>query len=194
VRVRDATVAFFAAAAHLVAAAAMLLVLRHGLPPASGDARLEYMQLHRGLWTLGWMSWQLAAISLIAFYAVLALRFRGALSVAAMCLAAAGLSIDWVCETRYMLLTVDAEVDTLIGYAANGLYTIALALLVVAGFDELPRRARVVAAPIVGSGLGLAVASLLGADKTAIAASAILFPLLVVWLMMIGLWLRNERS
>jgi hypothetical protein len=194
VRVRDANVAFFAAAAHLVAAAAMLLVLRHGLPPASADARLDYMQLHRGLWTLGWMSWQLAAISLIALYAVLALRFRGALSVAAMCLAAAGLSIDWVCETRYMLLSVDPEVDALIGYAANGLYTIALALLVVAGFDELPRRARVIAAPIVGSGLGLAVASLLGADETAIAASAILFPLLVVWLMMIGLWLRNERS
>jgi hypothetical protein len=72
-----ARVAYLAAALNAIAAVAMLLVLREGLPVpgASVDTRIEFINHHRALWNAGWLTWHLAALSLVALYAVLALRW-----------------------------------------------------------------------------------------------------------------------
>ena len=202
--VRDSHVAFIAAASHVVASFAMLLLLRRGLPGFPDDDRIAYMASHRAAWIGGWLVWQVAAVSLLAFYAVLALRFRGVLSVTAMVVAAGGIAIDFACEVRYMgvmpdmrgaeFSALDRELEVLIGYGANGLYTLAMVLLVVAGARLLPRSAVMLAGPVTACGVALAVASLTHDAGLETIASAILFPLFTVWLVMVGLWLRRSES
>lgn len=199
---RPSNVAWLAATTHIVASFAMLLLLRRGLPGFADEDRLAYIASHRAAWIGGWMLWQIAAISLLAFYGVLALRFRGILSVVAMGVATAGLAIDFICETRYIgvlpdlrgaaFAALDRELEVLIGYAANGLYTVALVLLVIAGWRELPRVARVLAAPVVASGFVLCAASLAHDARLETATSAILFPLFTLWIFVVGYWLRKN--
>ena len=200
----SSTFAWLAAATHVVASAAMLVLLRGGLPGAPDDVRLAYIASHRAAWMGGWLLWQIAALSLIALYAVLALRFRGALSVAAMAAAAAGLSIDIAAEARYMgvlpslrgeaFAALDRELEVLIGYGANGLYTVAFALLVLAGWRVIPRTALALAVPVAISGFALALASLAHDARLETITSAVLFPLFTLWIVVMALWLRNEES
>jgi hypothetical protein len=197
-----ARVAFAAAALHLLAALALLALLRPALPGTAVPDRIAYLGSHRIAWTLGWLTWQVAAMSLLAFLAVLALRFRGVIAITAMCIAAAAFSIDFASESRYLgvlpelrgeaFVALDRELDVLIGFAANGLYTIALALIALAGWRELPRAARVLVVPVVASGLALAIASLVHDARAEMLSSALLFPLLVSWMVVVGLWLRNN--
>ena len=201
---RPSNVAWLAAATHIIASFAMLLLLRRGLPGFADDERLAYMASHRAAWMFGWMLWQVAAVSLIAFYGVLALRFRGVLSITAMGAATAGLAIDFICEARYMgvlpelqgaaFAALDRELEVLIGYAANGLYTVALVLLVVAGWRELPKAALALAGPVAASGVALALASLAHNARMEMITSAILFPLFTLWVVVVGLWLRRSES
>jgi hypothetical protein len=201
---RPSHYAWLAAATHVVASAAMVVLLQRGLPGFPVEERLAYMAAHRGAWMGGWVLWQVAALSLLGFYGALALRFRGVLSLVAMCLAAAAVSIDFACESRYMavlpelrgleLARLDRELEVLIGYAANGLYTIALLLLVWAGWRTLPPAARILAAPVAASGFALAAASLAHDARLETIASAVLFPLFTLWIVVVGLWLRKGES
>lgn len=201
---RPSNYAWLAAITHIAASFAMLLLLRRGLPGFPEDERLAYIASHRLAWIGGWMLWQVAAISLIGFYGALALRFRGVVSVVAMGVATAGLAIDFICETRYIgvlpelrgaaFTALDRELEVLIGYAANGLYTVALVLLVMAGWRELPRVALVLAVPVVASGFALAAASLAHDARLEMVFSAILFPLFTLWILLVGLWLRKSES
>lgn len=185
---RDSNLAWLAAATHVVASAAMLFLLRDGLPGSPAEERLVYIVSHRAAWIGGWLLWQIAALSLIAFYGVLALRFRGVASIVAMACAAAGLSLDIASEARYMgvlpelrgeeFTRLDRELEVVIGYGANGLYTVAFVLLAIAGWRVLPRIARVLSPPIAASGFALAVASLAHSPRWETITSAILFPIL----------------
>ena len=196
--------AWLAAATHIIASFAMLLLLRRGLPGFAEEERLAYIASHRTAWIFGWIVWQIAAISLLAFYGVLAMRFRGALSIAAMASATAGLAIDFICESRYMgvlpdlrgeaFTALDRELEVLIGYAANGLYTVALVLLVIAGWRQLPTLALALAGPVAASGFALAFASLAHNARLEFITSAILFPLFTLWVIVVGLWLRRSES
>ena len=200
---RDSNVAWLAAATHIIASLAMLVLLRRGLPGFADEERLAYMASHRAAWTTGWMLWQIAAVSLLAFYGVLAMRFRGALSIAAMATATAGLAIDFLCEARYMgvlpdlrgeaFTALDRELEVLIGYAANGLYTVALVLLAIAGWRQLPKPALALAGPVAASGFALALASLAHDARLELITSAILFPLFTLWVIVVGLWLRRSE-
>ncbi len=197
-----ARIAWFAAAAHLVAAAAMLLFLRPGLPGFPEDTRLAHMQT--GAWFAGWVLWHVAAVSLVALYIVLALRFRGVLSMTAVAAATAGMALDFACEAKYIgvlpqlrgedFARLDRELEVLIGYAANGLYTIAFALLVFAGWRVLPKLALALAGPVVGGGTALALASLKGDARLETITSAILFTSLIVWIAIVARWLRTGEE
>lgn len=201
---RPSNYAWLAAATHIVASVAMLLWLRRGLPGFAEDERLAYIAAHRMAWMAGWVLWQFAALSLLAFYGMLALRFRGVLSVVAMCAAAGGVSLDFACEARYMaalpelhgadFARLDRELEVLIGYGANGLYTIVLVLLVLAGWRLLPRTALALSGPVAASGLALALASLAHDARMETISSAVLFPLFTLWIVVIGLWLRKSES
>ncbi len=182
----------------------MLLLLRRGLPGFPEEERLAYIAANRAAWMFGWFLWQVAAVSLIAFYATLALRFRGVLSITAMAVAAAGVSLDIACESRYMavlpelrgeaFVVLDRELEVLIGYGANGLYTLALILLVVAGWRVLPKTALALAGPVTAAGVALALASLRGDPRLETITSAILFPLFTLWVIVVGVWLRKNGS
>lgn len=203
-QMRPSSTAWLAATTHLVAAAAMLFLLREGLPGFPDEQRIAFMTAHRAAWTVGWLLWQLAAISLMAFYAALAMRIGGVLSIAAMSAAAAALSIDIASEARYIgvlpdlrgaeFAALDRELEVLIGYAANGLYTVALLLLVIAGWRVFPMLARMLSLPVIVSGFALAVASLQHDARLEIITSAILFPLLTLWIVVVGAWLRKSES
>jgi hypothetical protein len=196
-------VAWVAAATHVIASIAMVWLLRRGLPGFPDDDRLAYIAAHRIGWTAGWMLWQVAALSLLAFFAVLALRFRGVLSLVAMVVATAGFAIDFACEARYIgvlpelrgapFAALDRELEVLIGYAANGLYTVALVLIVIAGVRELPRVTVVLAGPVAASGFALAAASLAHHAQMETLTSAALFPLFTIWIVLVGRWLREQE-
>ena len=198
---RDSNIAWFAAAAHVVAAAAMLLLLRQGLPPAPDDEGIAYIATHRAAWTAGWLTWQLAVLSLIALYAVLAQRLGGALPLAALAIGTAGASIDIATQMRFIVILpklrddafalLDRELEAMTGYAANGLYTLAFVFFVIVGWRTMPKLANVLAGPIAVSGFALAIASLMHHATGEIVSSAILFPLFTLWTILIARWLRN---
>lgn len=198
---RDSTIAWIAAAAHVVAAVFMLLFLREALPPAADDARIAYITSHRAEWTAGWLAWQLAVITLIALYAVLAKRLGGAIPLAALAIGTAGASIDIATQMRYLVILpqlrgdafalLDRELEAMTGYAANGLYTLAFVLFVAAGWKTMPRLANLLAPPIAVSGFALALFALLHHSTGEIVSSAILFPLFTLWTILIARWLRN---
>lgn len=195
-------IAWFAAAAHLVAAAAMLVLLRPGLPGFPEDVRLAHMQTAG--WTAGWMLWHIAAISLVAFYIALAQRFKGVLSMTAVAISTAGLTLDIFCEAKYIgilpdlrgeeFARLDREIEVLIGYAANGLYTVAFALLVIAGYRVLPKLALALSGVVAGSGIALALASLRHDARLEMITSAVLFPSLIVWIVLVGRWLKKSEE
>lgn len=215
---RHSHVAWLAAATHVVASAAMLLLLRRGLPGFPEEERLAYIAANRAAWLFGWFLWQVAAVSLVAFYATLALHVARAsaredgglkpaphvLSITAMAVTAAGISLDIACESRYMAVLpelrgeafaqLDRELEVLIGYGANGLYTLALVLLVVAGWRVLPKAALALAGPVAAAGVALALASLRGDPRLETITSAILFPLFTLWLIVIALWMRKSEE
>ena len=82
----------------------------------------------------------------------------------------------------------------LIGYGANGLYTVALVLLVIAGWRVLPKLALALAGPVAASGFALALASLWHDARLETITSAILFPLFTLFIVVIALWLRKDES
>ena len=204
VAMRGSSIAWLSAATHVVASAAMLFLLREGLPGFDEAHRLAYLGAHRAAWIFGWMAWQVAVVSLIALYAVLALRFRGVLSVTAMAAATAGMAIDLATQMRYIAVLpslhheafalLDRELEMLTGYAANGLYTLGYAFLAVAGRRSMPKSANLLAIPVTVSGFALSAAALLHDARLELITSAVLFPLFTLWIVVIALWLKKSES
>lgn len=199
---KASNIAWLAVATHVVASAAMLLLLREGLPPALDEERIGYITTHRLAWMTGWLAWQIAVLSLIALYAVLAKRIEGALSWAALAIGTAGAAIDIATQVRYIVVLpqlhgdafalLDRELEAMTGYAANGLYTLAFVLFTIAGWRALPRIAVVLAPPIAVSGFALAIGALQHNWRVEIISSAVLFPLFILWTIVIARWLRSE--
>lgn len=180
----------------------MLVLLRPGLPGFPEDARLAHMQT--AAWVFGWLLWHVAAMSLIALYIALALRFRDVLSLTAVAIATAGLTLDIFCESKYIGVLpelrgeaferLDRELEVLIGYAANGLYTVAFALLAIAGWRVLPKLALALSGVVIGSGIALAIASLRHDPRLETITSAALFTSLIAWIALIARWLKTEDA
>ncbi len=67
------TAALLSLGLHLVAGAAMLCILRHGLetnPDLRG--RMTFLVDQTGLWVAGWLTWNAAALSILYYYAAFA--------------------------------------------------------------------------------------------------------------------------
>ena len=95
--------AYLSAAMNAVASVVMVAVLREGLPGGSDTAgqRLVFIQGHVWEWRLGWLTWNLAALSLLALYVALGrvVGTQGNLLVRlALLFAAAGLAGDLTAE------------------------------------------------------------------------------------------------
>ena len=198
----QAKIAWFAAGTHVLATIASLTLLLGGLPGGTDVVRLLWIRDNPVRWTIGWLTWHLAVISLIALVVVLAMRFRDALSFTAVALTTAGAGIDLHTQSRYIAVlptleleafnALDRELEVLTGYAANGLYTLAIVLLVIGGRRMLPRSVLWLTIPIAISGFGLSVAAMMHDARLGLITAGILFPLFTVWTIEVALWLRRS--
>lgn len=204
-----ATAAYVAAAVNLAAGLVMLLALRYGIPAGESDlsARIAYVGDHIFVWRLGWLVWNFAAISLLAFFVVLAGRWRErapVLSGLALLCAAAGLAADLGAETILAVVspglrgetyaTVESIAVALTGYLGNGLYAVGGILLTVAGRRDLPPVLLWLAAAVWIAALWLSVATLVSSNAGQFASAAALMPLFVLWAALTGRWLSGRAS
>ena len=193
-RLRDACV--IAAAVHLIAGLAMALILRHGLQsnPDLAD-RLRFLVERRGLWTAAWLTWNVAALSILWFFACVAEARPCGLTRFALALAAAGVAGDLSAETIEMALvpafaaagnaaalqTADRAAVLLTGYLANGLYTAAsLASLAALWKDSAPL-VRVSGVLVGIAGLWLSAAALADSTWGMLASNVLLVPAILGW-------------
>jgi hypothetical protein len=202
-----ARAAYLAAALNLLAALAMLLILRLGLPaPGSQlEDRAAYLTTHLHAWWGAWLLWHAAAIALLAFYVVLAGQWWRAAPlrcVLALLCTATGLAADLSAEALYMglaptlsppaLVTLETAAGLLTGYVANGLYTVAGALLTWAGAHALPRLLVLLSLPVWAAGAALSAATLAQSLQGQFWSTAILMPAFVLWAALIGRWLSHQ--
>ena len=204
-----ATAAYVAAAVNLAAGLVMLLALRYGIPAGESDlsARIAYVGDHILVWRAGWFVWNLAAISLLGFFVVLAGRWRERAPILcglALLCAAAGLAADLGAETILAVVspglrgetyaTVESIAVALTGYLGNGLYAVGGVLLTVAGRRDLPPVLLWLAAAVWTAALWLSVATLVSSNAGQFASAAALMPLFVLWAALTGRWLSGRAS
>jgi hypothetical protein len=141
-----ARAAWVAVATHAAAGLAMLLVLRHGLETNPDlQSRLRFVAEQRAAWTLAWLVWNVAALSILYFCVVFSAAHSEGKALApfgfAVCLCSAAVACDLAAESILMGvlpgLTTDGSAFlvwqraavVLTGYVANGLYTVAILTL-----------------------------------------------------------------
>lgn len=168
---RLARAALLTMVVHIVAGV-LLLIVRPGLP--TNDALVERMSFvddRRGLWRLAWLTWHAAAFSFLWFVICAAAAWapgerRGRFAIV---LATCGVGLDLSGQALAMgvlpelgsyLVARDYEQwerasELLMGYAGNGLYTLATALLVWIGARRLPAWATWAGVVAVIGGCGL---------------------------------------
>lgn len=201
-----ATAAYIAAAVNLAAGLVMLVAIRYGIPAGESDlsARIAYVGNHLLAWRLGWLVWNLAAISLLGFFVVLAARWRERAPILcglALLCAAAGLAADLGAETILVVVSpglrgetyavVESIAVALTGYLGNGLYAVGGILLTVAGRRDLPPMLLWLAAAVWTVALWLSVATLVSSNAGQFASAAALMPLFVLWAALTGRWLSR---
>ena len=92
--------AYVALSVHFVAGVAMALVLRQGLDTAEFGTRISFLAECRSLWIAAWFCWNLAALSILFFYAAFVdAHKRG------------GKSIEWLLRFAFYISVAAVGVD-----------------------------------------------------------------------------------
>ena len=179
------------AAANFIAALVLALLLAPATPlVADVTERERYIRENLALWRAGWVTWMLAAVTLLWCYAWWRARVKG--PRAAIVIAAFGIAADLTAET--MLIVAGAEgyagiaplAFFLTGAIANGLYTVAGIQLTLA--MPLGPRERAYAAFMWSAGLMLSLGAIISAPLFTALASALLFTSFCPWC--VWLWWR----
>jgi hypothetical protein len=178
---------------NLVAAGALLLVLRPGtevVPDAA--SRIAYITNNELLWRTGWACWIAAALSLLAFYAWWGARLpAGGWGVAALTIASAGLVFDLTAESLLIAwlpkdyATVAPVASLLTGGPGNGLYTVAGAVLTL-GTRGLKGWFATWTWTIWTAGFGLSAFTFAGNFLGVAVCSGVLFALFCPWAAVMG--------
>ena len=166
---------------HLLGLALALIGMRQGTPLVPLDERLAYLASRPIGWSLGWGTWMLCALALVAFLAVLATHAHGApLASLAVTLAAAGAAIDLLCDgvqiavlpglasARLSDPSVFLAWERAAGVGgtvvANGLYSVAVLLAAIAlrGRPGMPAHALSLGVATFGAGMLMVVAGFVG--------------------------------
>lgn len=69
-----------------------------GAPDAPRAARLQFLAARPLGWTLGWVTWMLAAVALVVFFSHLARALRRPWGLMALVLVAMGAAVDLLCD------------------------------------------------------------------------------------------------
>jgi hypothetical protein len=194
------------AALHAGAAAAMLLVLRPGTEAEPLlEHRIQYLAAHSLSWQLGFAIWMAAGMSILAFFAWWAPAARSQrVAMAALLVAFAGLGCDLVGEALYVgwlpwladgatrgvpgvvvrFAAFQRAGTVLTGVFANGAYTLAGILLT--WTSGIRGASRALAWLAWCAGFALSVCAAAGSAAGMIAASAVLFPALILLALALG--------
>jgi len=185
----------------------MLLILRRGLETNDdlGD-RLRFLQEHAWLWSLGWLSWTLAAVTVLGFYVSFAAAYRSlpssktlltaalasAVFAVAADLAAQALEVFFLpglarAQNTASFLYLHRRSVLLTGFLANALYTLSAALLQWASRAAYPGWVRLGGLGVVAGGAMLSTAALLGSGLGMALSNVVLVPSLLVWLAGVGI-------
>ena len=191
--------ALLSAALHALAGAGTLLLLAPGsLAEPDPALRAAYVDARTEAWGAGWLLWGAAAASLLLVYAALAPP--GPPGLAGMALGAAGLAVDLHTDAAFVftLPAVGGEARALLerglfvqsGLVANGLYTLAGALLLPAAVraGRLPRGLALAAVPVGVAGVALCVATAADARVAVVASAGLLVAGVTAWLAALGGW------
>jgi hypothetical protein len=130
-------------AAHAVGLGLAALGMRPGTPPFSVEERAAYVAAAPAGWTIGWATWMICALLLVAYAVALADALGGPLARFAATVAAAGMAVDLLCDALQIsllprLASPENPIGPLFGsweralalggqVVANGLYTVAVA-------------------------------------------------------------------
>jgi hypothetical protein len=175
-------------AANLAAALVLAFVLAPGTPLADPAQRAAYVTTHQLEWRLGWSTWIVAALSLLAFYWWWRERVRAHYVV--LVIATLGFVADLTAEIALILYleTTSSFPFTLTGGVANGLYTIAGIALTLS--TPLSGREQAWAAVMWSAGIALSLAAFAGAHLVTAFATVVLFALFCPWCLYLGVKLR----
>src|SRR5262245_21721158 len=196
--------AFIALALHLVAGLAMLLVLRRGLETNTDLlGRLRFLAEHPGAWRAAWLTWSLAALSILYFYDAFARAHfdSGRPMRAAVLLGAAAVMADLSGEAIEVISIPDLAAAALIqpaaqslffsrhhlavlltGFLANGLYTAAAVLLCWFARRAYPLWTLAAGLGVGVSGTWLTAAALIGSTAGMFWSNVVLIPCIALWL------------
>jgi small multidrug resistance pump len=181
------------ASLNLIAAGALLLLLRPGTEVVHDPAsRILYITNHEFLWRAGWVCWIAAALSLLAFYAWWGARLPAwGWGVAALSIASVGLVLDLTAESLLIAwlpkdyATVAPMASLLTGGPGNGLYTVAGAVLTV-GTRGLKGWFATWTWAIWAAGFGLSAFTFAGNFLGVAICSGLLFALFCPWAAVMG--------
>jgi hypothetical protein len=202
-RLRRAAIAAFCA--HLIAGASMAIILRHGLETNPDiQARLGFLVNHRGLWTLGWLTWTVAAIAILYFYIAFVDAHASSRGNArldsthrlAVLLTVAALAPDLTAEAiEIVILPAVAQlgnIDRFIllhriavlmsGYVANSLYSLSAGILSWSTRKSYSAWIWLAGLAVAGSGIALSVAALMNSTEGMFWSNVVLVPSLLLWL------------
>ena len=198
-RLRRAAILAFVA--HLVAGIAMAMVLIHGLETALFlQPRLAFLVEHRVLWTLGWLTWTVAAFTILYFYLAFAevhsppSQFAVLLTVVALApdLSAQAIEIGVLPGlaaqlagsngTPELFLMLHRVAVMLSGFVANTLYSLTALLLAWSARRAYPSWVTATGIAVAIFGFSLSVAALLDSMAGMVWTNMFLVPAILLWL------------
>lgn len=179
---------------HVIAAVMSLLALRGGsevVPDRS--ERIAYIVSHTFLWRSGWLLWMGAAITLLALYAWWGAFAEWRWAMTAFLIAATGLLCDLSAESLFVswlprhFETITRTGALLTGGAANGLYSVAGAILTLATRRHLTQPVWFLAWSVWLSGFALTIFTMTGSVTGVVASVTLLMTLVPIWSFFLGL-------
>jgi hypothetical protein len=211
----------FCVAMHIVGLAVMAGWLRGGmLTEPDVAARAEYIVAHQVVWTLGWIVWMLAALSIVGFYAWWGRQLRRSAvrpnqnpassiiqwrATIGVLLAAGGMFCDVSGEAISSMVLVDragsVAVDPAGFLAAERLATLLTAgaantlytlggMVLMFASPNLPPWVRRAMWATWIAGFLMAASAIAGFVAGMVVSTTVLFPLLIVWVTWMGLYWR----
>jgi hypothetical protein len=195
----------FCAGLHLLGLIAMALVLRPGMATQPiVFRRAIYIAQNSTLWTLAWCNWMLCAISLVGMYIWWGSRLSPwRIAMIGIVLAALGSLCDLSGESLGVLVLVERAawaishptywdrpafevcervITLLTAGFANALYTIG-GIILMWGTTNLSRALRLLMWGTWIAGIAMTVAAVFSSVIGMVAATVVLFPLLILWVL-----------
>jgi hypothetical protein len=188
---------------HLIGLLLAAGAIAPGSPLAPLEARLAYLAGRPLGWSVGWAAWMLCALALVWLLALLGSYApeRAALASPAVALAAAGAAVDLVCDVLQMLelprlaAAGPASVPVFLAFeqaagaggliVANGLYSAAVLLIVLALRRRLPALAFALGIATFLSGMLMVAAGFTADPRLLPVATGATFAAFLAWLVVV---------